>query len=189
MFWLITTVLGWLTAAALIAGSVYWALVPGLFLIWVLRERVSADERGVTVVNLVRRFRIPWSEIAGFERGRVGLTSCLDVCKRDGKRVHIWVTVSGWRGDYFEGEVDGIAMKLRRLRAAAVGRAELDASQRCALDEAVAAAQAGDLGPMDQILVSKRMDPDVLYARLHELADAGQLDLDALRAKRRYGDE
>ena len=189
MLWLIAAGLGGLTAAALIAGSVYWALVPGLFLIWVLRERVSADERGVTVVNLARRFRIPWSEIVGFERGRVGFTSCLDVCKRDGKRVHIWVTVTGWRGDYFEGEVDGIAAKFGRLRATAVGLDDLDGSQRRALDEAVAAAQAGDLGPMDRILVSDRMDPDVLYARLHELAETGQLDLDALRAKRRYGDD
>jgi hypothetical protein len=63
------------------------AVVPILV---VQRMRLSADASGVSVVNLLRAHSVEWSEISDFRLGRVALSTCLDVCKRDGTRVHAW---------------------------------------------------------------------------------------------------
>jgi hypothetical protein len=97
MRWFVAVMFAVLAAAALLLHGVtaivlaVLALVP---IVLVRRMRLSADASGVTVVNLLRGRRIPWSEISDFRLGRVARTPCVDVCKWDGSRVHSWVATT-----------------------------------------------------------------------------------------------
>jgi hypothetical protein len=104
-------------------GRVFAALAA-IPIAWVCWQRLSADERGITVINGVRPIRVPWAEISGFELGRTVWTDCLDVCRRDGTRVHIWVTLQSGRGSYSRGELSEIADELRSRQAVAAGTAD-----------------------------------------------------------------
>jgi hypothetical protein len=124
-----------------VAGIVV-AVLALLPIVLVRRARLSADASGVTVVNLLRRQRIPWSEIVDFRLGRVAFTTCLDVCKRDGSRVHSWVATSSGGTAYQQYVITGIAADLRDRLDHAHGETvrELDAR---AVDEAWSAAARG----------------------------------------------
>jgi hypothetical protein len=86
------------------------AVVPILV---VQRMRLSADASGGTVVNLLRASRIEWSEISDFRMGRVALGTCLDVCKRDGTRVHAWIVTTTGYPAYSSTQVDSMISDLR----------------------------------------------------------------------------
>ena len=104
----------------IIAGIVLavLALVP---IVLVRRVRLSADASGVTVVNLLRTHRIPWSEVSVFRLGRVARLTCVDVCKWDGSRVHSWVATSSSNTVYQRYVIAGIVADLRERLAYANG--------------------------------------------------------------------
>jgi hypothetical protein len=175
---------GFIAGGAVIAGSL-WGLLALLPVAWVLRMRVAADAEGVTVVNFVRAVQVPWSEVAGFEPGRVFLSRSLDVCKNDGTRVHIWfATMSGGVGDYSPHQIQDFATKLARLRAEALGQLPVQAGA-AELEQALHAIEQGDPGPLDDLLATHRIEPSLYTERLDSLAAEGKLDLPALRASRR----
>ncbi len=180
----VATAFAFIGGGALVADSL-WGLLALLPIVWVLRMRLTADSDGVIVVNFVRTFRIPWAEISGFEIGRVLLSHSLDVCKNDGTRLHVWVaTMSGGRGDYSWSQVQEFATNLRHRRAKALGELPPQAEPD-ELEQALYAAQQGDPDPIDDLLATHRIEPEIYSERLHSLAAAGKLDLDALRVNRR----
>jgi len=84
------------------------------------RPRLSIDARGITVANLLRTFRVPWSEVNRFGFGWIGLLSCLQVHRRDGSTVNAWAlsdTPSGYPRD----RVQEIVAELRERLVAAGG--------------------------------------------------------------------
>jgi hypothetical protein len=89
------------------------------------RMRLAADEDGVTVVNLLRRRRVPWWEIDDFRLGHVGLSTCLDVCKRDGSRVHAWVVTLTGAAAFEPARVEAIRDELLAMLRSAPVREEL----------------------------------------------------------------
>lgn len=122
MSWFVALIFAALAVAALLLEGVtgiilaLLALVP---IVLVRRARLSADGSGVTVVNLVRKQRIPWSEISDFRLGRVARITCLDVCKWDGSRVHSWVATSSGDTAYQRYVINGIVSDLRERLAQA----------------------------------------------------------------------
>ena len=102
------------------------AVVPILV---VQRMRLTADASGVTVVNLLRARHVEWSEIADFQMSRVALSTCLDVCERDGSRVQAWVVTTTGRAAYPSSRVDSLISDLRQRLMLANGwsQADLDA--------------------------------------------------------------
>jgi hypothetical protein len=122
MSWVVTLIFAAFAVAALLLGGVTGIILAVLALIPIVlvrRARLSADESGVTVVNLVRRQRIPWSEISDFRLGRVARTTCLDVCRWDGSRVHSWVATSSGDTAYQRYVISGIISDLRERLARA----------------------------------------------------------------------
>ena len=120
MRWYVVVIFAGLAVAALLLHGVTGILLAVLALVPIVlvrRARLSADESGLTVVNLLRRHRIPWSEISDFQLGRVARTICIDVCKRDGSRVHSWVATSCGDAVHQRQVIDGIAAELRRRLA------------------------------------------------------------------------
>jgi hypothetical protein len=89
------------------------------------RPRLSADAGGITVVNLARTTRIPWSDVAGFGVGWAGSERCLAVRRRDGSTVNAWVVTDDLRSGYTTDQVDAIVADLRD-RLAAAGEVEDD---------------------------------------------------------------
>jgi hypothetical protein len=174
-----------LSGSAVAAGAWVVGVVLLLPIVWASRMRLSADDAGMTVVNCLRTFRVPWSEVRSVELGRVLLLSyMLKVFKRDGGAVNVWVTTIGYRGDYSSSQVMDFASRLERMRAEAMGELPPQASHE-EIERALTSAQAGDPGPLDGLLASHRLDPELYSELLHRRAAAGQLDLDRLRANRR----
>jgi hypothetical protein len=127
--------------------------------------RIAADADGVTVVNAVRRFRTPWSEIADFRVGRVAWSTCLDVVRRDGSRVHAWVVTSDSRSGYSDLRLGEIQDDLRARLARATGRRP--ATDTSAVEAAVAAARSGDARPAAKLLARHDVaDADTFQGRV-----------------------
>jgi hypothetical protein len=82
------------------------------------RPRLSADARGVTVANLLRTFRIPWSDISGFGFGWGGTVSCLQIHRRDGGTVNAWVVADSGPNAYAPERLQEIVADLRERLAA-----------------------------------------------------------------------
>jgi len=86
-------------SAALFSSRALVLLTAGLALVAIVilqRMRLVADARGLTIVNLLGPHRIPWSEVSDFRLSRVALSTCLEVCTRDGRGVRAWaVTTTG----------------------------------------------------------------------------------------------
>jgi hypothetical protein len=90
------------------------------------RPRLSADARGITVVNLLRTIRIRWTEVAGFGVGSAGAESCVAVRRRDGTAVGAWVLADDVRSGYTPEQLASIVGDLRDRLAAAGGGASFD---------------------------------------------------------------
>jgi hypothetical protein len=138
------------------------AVVPILV---VQRMRLRADASGVTVVNLLRVHSVEWSEISDFRLGRVALSTCLDVCTRDGTRVHAWAVTATGSAGYPSTQVDSIISDLRQRLMLANGwsQAELDAR---ATDAAVAAADRGDYRQASGLVADGRVGSQVMAEKL-----------------------
>jgi hypothetical protein len=165
------------TLVALWAGVIFLAvlwhrplalvLTPLVPLAWTLwrRMRLTADDDGVTVVNFFRTYRVPWIETSGFDWTFERLTVSINVLLRNGTRRHFWFAAperspSRWRND-----PTTAVRRLRWLRSEVLGEpippADLDE-----IDEALAAAEAGDRGPVDRLIDAKRLDPNLAEALL-----------------------
>jgi hypothetical protein len=122
MSWFVILVFAAFAVTALLVGgatALLLAVVALIPIVLVRRARLSADEAGITVVNLLRRQRIAWSEISDFRLGRVARTTCLDVCRWDGSRVHSWVATSSGDTTYQRYVINGIISDLRERLARA----------------------------------------------------------------------
>jgi hypothetical protein len=138
------------------------AVVPILVL---QRMRLSADASGVTVVNLLRARHVEWSEIADFQMGRVALSACLDVCERDGRRVHAWVVTTTGRAAYPSSRVESVISDLRGKLMLANGWSQADLDAR-AIEAALAAADRGEYRQASTLVADGRVDPRGLAVRL-----------------------
>jgi hypothetical protein len=140
------------------------ALIPILV---VHRMRLCADTQGVTVVNLGRTTRIPWPEISDFQMGRVALSNCLDVRKRDGTRAHSWVVTTTGAAAYSRDRVDTILSDLRERLMLATGESQQDLDKR-ALEDALAAAGHGDHSRAGALIAEGRVDSAAMAEQLVE---------------------
>lgn len=169
-------------------GSLGFALggVAAAGVVWLLRERLVADDSGVTIVNLVRVFRIPWSEIDEFRMRQLapGLATCLEIRRHDRGAVRSWVVMTSGRYGFARSRINSILADLRRRHALAAGEAPALADRR-ALDEALAAAESGDFALLESFVMEERGDLETLQRTLHALASEGRIDLGALRLKHR----
>ena len=93
-----------------------WVPVASLTLLFasIRRQRLLADERGVTVVVLRRRF-VPWAEVSGFERASSGGAG-VRVVTASG-RVSSRAPTSWWGGPATPAQV----ATLERIRQRALG--------------------------------------------------------------------
>ena len=148
------------------------ALVP---IVVAFRMRIAADDSGVTIVNLAKRLRIPWTEIEGFGMGSLLLSRCLDVRLTDGKRAHAWVVTTTGGSAYSYDEANSIVAGLQRRLALARGE-DPDQSDALALERALNAAERGDFGPLGDFAIEERIDSEQLWGRIQELVDQGRID-------------
>ena len=140
------------------------ALLP---VVVVHRMRLSADAFGVTVVNLLGRRRIRWAEISDFQMGRVALSTCLDVCKRDGTRVHSWVVTTTGAPAYSGAKVSSILTDLRQRLMLATGESREDLDAR-AVEDALAAGDRGEYLQASSLVAEKRIDARAMAEMLIE---------------------
>jgi hypothetical protein len=170
--WLATLVLVALGVSALIRlhfgvtglALAALAVVP---VVVVHRMRLTADDSGVTIVNLLVRRRLPWTEIGDFRLGRVGLSACLDVCRRDGSRVHAWAVTTGGVAAYSAGEIARILTDLRERLVLATGESKEDIDAR-AIDEALAAAERGAYSQASSLVAENRIAAEAMAEKLVE---------------------
>jgi hypothetical protein len=145
------------------------------------RMRLAADESGVTVVNLAHRVRIPWADIDGFRMGWVGLSTCLDVRLRNGRRVHAWVVTTTGAAAYSRKQSNDVLIELRRRLARSKGESPEAADAR-ELEDALRAAENRDYAPLRNFASDERVDIVELWERVHALADEGRIDLEEFKS-------
>jgi hypothetical protein len=179
--WIVTLIFLGLGASALVrygSTGVVLAVLALIPIVVVQRMRLSADAAGVTVVNLLRPNRTPWSEISDFRMGRVALSTCLDVCKRDRSRVHSWVVTTTGRGAYSGTTVDRVISDLRQRLMLANGESPDDLDAR-AVEDALAAADKGDHAPAAALVAEHRIGAQEMAERLIELSKQQQHSAEA----------
>jgi hypothetical protein len=88
------------------------------------RPRLTANDRGITVVNLILTRRIPWRDVEGFAFEWAGFLSCLAIHRRDGRVVHAWVVTDDARNGYSSWQIEGIVHELRARQDGAGGAGE-----------------------------------------------------------------
>jgi hypothetical protein len=174
-----------LTASVLIAGqfvfvAIMLAVLLALLAINYASIRLTADEGGVRVMNWGGSTLLAWSEISEIELGRSWGSQIIEISLWNGKKAKPWATRTGAMGGYPYEQMDRVAQRLQVML-----RGERGIKDPPALAEALAAAEDGDPQPLDQLLASGTIDRATYSRRLHELADEGKLDLEALRQVRR----
>jgi Bacterial PH domain len=104
------------------ALAISLAVAGVLLTLFVLRRpRLHVGSDGLVVVNLLRTYRVPWSEIAGFGFGTTGATPCLTIRRTDGSVVGAAVVNDNYRSGYSEARVHAIIADLQDRLAAANG--------------------------------------------------------------------
>jgi len=126
-------------------------------IIVVHRMRLTADASGVTVVNLGRPQHIDWGDISDFRRGRIAVSTCLDICGRDLSRVHAWAVTATTAGAYSEAELFEITVGLRRMLVQATGEIDEDVMKR-AIEDGLAAARDGHFREASDLVTEQRVD-------------------------------
>jgi hypothetical protein len=159
----------WLVHCHLRGKGVFVAALAVFAVVALQRMRLSADASGVTVVNLLWPRRIPWSEISDFRLGRAALSTCLDVCRLDGVRVHAWVLTTTGRAAYSGASVDTIVSDLRQRLMLANGESQADLDAR-AIDDALAAADGGTFRQASTLVAENRVDAREMAEKLIERA-------------------
>jgi hypothetical protein len=100
-------------------GVVFGALLLGAGLFVLRRPRLSADEQGLTIVNLLRTRHVPWVDVGRLEASRSDLG--LAVQLRDGRILHAWVLTPNPSSGYSFARRGEIVAELRQLHARATG--------------------------------------------------------------------
>jgi hypothetical protein len=183
--WIVGVIFAVLGASALshyhlrLAGDVLaaLALVP---IVVAFRMRLAADDSGVTVVNLLRRVRIPWADIDGFRMGWVGLSTCLDVRLRDGRLLHAWVVTTTGAAAYSRKQSENVLGELRRRLARSKGETP-EAANASDLEAALRAAENRDYTPLRNFAGDERVDMIELWERVHALVDEVRIDLEEFK--------
>ncbi len=85
------------------------------------RPRLEIDPDGLKVVNLLRTYRLRWTDIAGFGFGAAAMTSCLAIRRRDGTTVNAVVVSDDVRSGYSHQRVAEIVADLQQRHGAATG--------------------------------------------------------------------
>jgi hypothetical protein len=178
--WTVTFVFSVLASFALVHGRFgsSGALLAALALVPIVvvhRMRLVADDRGVNVINLLGRQRIPWAEIGDFRMGRVALSTCLDVCRHDGTGVHSWVVTTTGYAAYPRDRVDGIVSDLRERLMLATRESQEDLDAR-AIEAALAAANRGHYSQASELVAEGRVDSRVMADKLAERAGSAGHD-------------
>lgn len=177
--WVAVLTLGGVAAFMLIAyrGAV-GVVLAGILLVAIViavRMRLVADDSGITIVNYGFPHRIPWSEIEGFRMGWSHRSNSLDVRLAHGEGARARVVTTSGGAAYSQGEADALVTELRRRLAAAHGEDPERADAR-ALEEALRAAERRDYGPLVELALDQRVDPEELWRRVGELGDQGRID-------------
>jgi hypothetical protein len=155
------------------SAAVVFALLAFIPIVIAHRMRVSADSDGVMVVNLLAPQRVSWDEISDFRMGRVALSTCLDICRRDGTFVRAWVVTTTGASALPRSQVDEILRDLRDQLANVTGVSsrERDAS---AVQEALAAADRGRYEQASSLVAEGRIDAEEMAQKLIERRRAAQ---------------
>jgi hypothetical protein len=128
-------------------------------------------------VNLFRPRTVPWSEIVDVRVGHRWMSTCLNICKQNGERVHAWAVTMTGAVVYSPSEVEEIIGELRKRLMLANGwsQKELDARS---LEDALAAADRGEYVDSSSLVAEGRVDSRSMaeqlmerYRRRHGLAD------------------
>jgi hypothetical protein len=127
--------------------------------------RLSADASGVTVVNLLRARHVEWPEIADFQLGSVALSTCIDVCKQDGTRVHAWVGTTTGFAAYKPELVFGMISDLRQRLMLANGWSQKDLDVR-AMEHALSEADHGEYRHASSLVAEGRVDSQTMAETL-----------------------
>jgi len=168
--WTATLMFVFLAALALIqfgvrTPSLVLAALAVVPILVVQRMRVRADASGVTVVNLLRAHSVEWSEISDFRLGRVALSTCLDVCTRDGTRVHACAVNTTGAAGYPSTRVDEMISDLRQKLMLANGWSQTELDAR-ATEAALAAADRGDYQQASGLVADGRVGSQVMAEKL-----------------------
>jgi hypothetical protein len=159
------------------------AVVSLLGSVVALRMRVVADRSGLKVVNLAWPRRVRWEEIRGFSIRGFGWWAAgndsLEIRLKDGRRVRAWALSTNPSTGYSLWAVEKMLDELR-LRLAESNGETTDQADARGLDEALHAAEEGDYVPFWDLVNEDRISPEMLWARVDELAARGRLDRDAL---------
>jgi hypothetical protein len=170
-----------------VSYAIGFGVVGGLFVLELLALyglfRLSADATGIRVANGFPT-RIPWAQvesIAVTQKWVNGITvRRLQITRTDGRVIRPLVPKASFYSGYSNGDLDRIVQRLLAMR-----RHALRGADSPELTEALAAAASGNPVPIDHLLATHGIEPEEYSERLHELADRGQVDLEALRRARR----
>lgn len=161
--------------------AVTLAAVAVIILLESVFIRVSADRNGIRVQNWLPE-TIPWSGVSKIEilpRSFWGAQK-VQITLSNGRRVRPWAAKTGYKSGHDYAQIERLVGRLDLMR-----RDVLGISDPPQLAKALAAARAGDPAPIDDLLATGVIHPALYQSRLHELAETGQLDLEALRRRRR----
>jgi len=172
--WQVTLAFGVLGALALANYHLRWqgvvlgalALVP---IVFANRMRLAVDASGVTVVNLLRRRRIPWADIRDFRTGspyRYG-PPVLEVCTGDGHRFPAWAVRLGGPTALSSARQDEVLTELRERLILANG-VSMDRLDALAVEDALDAADRGEFAQALNLVHEGRVTPEVMAAKLVE---------------------
>jgi hypothetical protein len=172
-------------AVVLINGQYLFVgvLLAIIIVLWVLQStliRLTADRAGVQVQNLAPE-RFAWNEIAEIDIVRFSWQrQGIELTLNGGRKKRSWAAKAGYKSGYSYTDIERIANRLRMMRREALG-----ISDPPQLADALEAAKRGDPGPIDEMLAKHLIDSTLYEARLHELEQAGEIDAEALRSRRR----
>jgi hypothetical protein len=150
-------------------GLVLVGLLAAMIILAVQRMRFSADDSGVTAVNLLRARRVAWSEISDFRLGRIGHSTCLDVCRQDGTRMRAWAVTTTGLAAHPQARVDDLILELRQRLMLANGWSQEDLDAR-AIDDALTAADGGEFRQASALVAEGRVESQAMAERLVERA-------------------
>jgi|SRR5581483_6514859 len=165
--------------------AVLWVALIGFIGVARLIVRLTATDDAIRLLNWGRPRRVEWAEVDQFSLVRPrGGGQVVAIEQRDGRLVHIWASYGNAGGGTSYEERDRLLGQLESMR-----RRVLHIEDSPELTAALAAARRGDPQPLDELLAAGAI-PAVLYTqRLHELAEAGEIDLSKLRTQRRQNAE
>lgn len=143
--------------------------------------RLSADERGIRVRNWAQQ-SVAWRDVEKIELSPRSFwgSQRVEITLHDGRKLRSWAARTGDKSGYSYVEIDRVVRRLLMLRRDVLGIPDPPG-----LAAALAAARRGDPGQIDKLLAAHEIDGTLYEERLHELAAAGEIDLDSLRRARR----